>query len=201
MLGPHLNTIFGPVRTWLLLSRLERQHSDLVFNSEYGKVTTMACSDGVLGPANTTTLAMYPWAQVPHSPPPSWFQQSWGYFTSALLDNVVQVTVCQTGAGNASSIIGMLLEYADGLYNCVGQYRYDGILRVLDVGDAPMLRIGFSRRLGCFDHVSEISVGVSRGGNAELWLELPWRGRLEWWVGPSQAKIYYDGPESPCSLC
>jgi hypothetical protein len=197
MFGLHLSpSLRHPRRPWMLLSRFTSQHSHLVLDTAHHVVTALGCSDGFLEPA---LKCRYHLSQVPHSPPPSWLQQSWGYFTSAPLDNVVRVTTCQTGSGNTASIIGLLLEYVDGLRNCVGQYRHDGILRALDVGDAPVLRLGFSRRPGCYHHVAEVSVDTS-SSDVDSWLELPWRGHLDWWVGPVQVKIHHDGQESPCSI-
>lgn len=197
MFGLHLSPSLGHPRwPWMLLSRFTSQHSHLVFNTAHSAVTALGCSDGLLEP---TPKCRYHLSQVPHSPLPSWFQQSWGYFTSAPLNNVIRVTTCQTGSGDTASIIGLLLEYADGSLDCVGQYRYDSTLRPLDVGDALMLRIGFSRRLGCYHHVAKVTVDVS-SSDLDFWLELPWRGHLDWWVGPRQVKIHHDGQESLCSV-
>lgn len=184
MLGPYLAP---KLRPWVLLSRFTGRHSNLVFNTASDVVTAVACSDGHLDPAPECE---YHPSQVPSSPPPPWLQFSWGYFTSAPLDNVVRVTTCQTGSGRTLSIIGLLLEYADGSSGCVGQYRFDGVWRGLDVGDATVLRIGFGqRRLGRVHRIAEVAVDQPRGDSGSTWLELPWCGRLDWWVGPNQVEL------------
>lgn len=196
MLGQHHSPRYGPVRAWRLLSRLTTQGpSSLVFGPAFGTLTTVACSDGLLSP---TSKCPYPSSQVPHSPPGNWMGYSWGYYTSAPLDGVVRVIPCRTGSGDTSAIIGLLLEYADNSRACIGQYRHDGVSWALDVGDSLGLSIGFGWRRLSFHHIEQVAVDGPRHDAELTWLELPWQGPLDWWVGPSQLVIYHGGQASPC---
>lgn len=197
MFGPHHSPMRGRVRYWRLLSRFTAHSpSSLVFGPAYGRVTNLACSDGLLSP---TPKCPYHSSQIPHSLPPPWIGYSWCYYTSAPLDGVVRVMPCRTGSGDTSAIIGLLLEYADGSLRCVGQYRHDGASWTLDVGDSPGLSIGFGWRRRSFHHIAQVAVDGPRRDAGLTWLELPWRGPLDWWVGPKrQLVIHHEGQESPC---
>lgn len=192
MFGPHLSPKFGCPRTWYLLCRFTSLKSRLFYNTAPEGVDKIACSDGLA----VLEKRSYPLSQVPHSNPPAWMQYSWGYYTSALLDGVVQVIPCQTGS--MPLIIGLLLKYADGTCDCVGQYRHDCLLPPVDVGDAPTLHLAFGRREGHFHHVAKVTVNRPPYNWDLVWLELPWHGLLEWWVGPEQVKIHHQDQESPC---
>lgn len=136
----HHPVMHGRPRLWMLVSQLENVHSYLVLDTRKGGgASVLACTDGLLNPARKCTHDPPP---VPHSFLPSWMQYWFGYLTSATLENVIRVTPCQTGPQGALSIIGLLLEYTDGTFSCVGQYRDDGIMQTLDVKDVLVLCIG-----------------------------------------------------------
>ena len=134
----------------------------------------------------------YPDSLIP-SKFPSEDNTSWNY-THCRLENVSEIACCLDQAQRDNSIIGMLLSYEDGRRACVGQYRPDWAgprLRV-DPGSSLWIRKGSQER----DHqqfIAEVCLEAPPEPDSVRWMEIPWRGRLEWvefWRGVSELHHY-----------
>lgn len=195
--GPHVVPRLGPMRPWSRIFRLpETRSSRIFFNAIPAGITRMASDAPQSHPAGRISHK----PQIPISQAPSWMIQSWGYYTSAAFENVAQVIPCRLRLAKYSKIIGLLLQYSDGSRECVGQCRFDSLTSPLQTQDAPKLCLAFDRRKGQFHHVATVELCPPRDRMSLDWLDLPWGGRLEWWVGPRQDLIHHQGQQSPCRL-
>ena len=119
--------------------------------------------------------------------------ESWHY-TFCSLDRAVEVTTCtRIGFSPPRAIVGMLIRYADGGRACVGQYRMDWPLEVHTATESSTLRIGLSHgKKKKYPHVLRVTTQELTETEATLrWMELPMRGKLEWWFSLRKAKIYH----------
>lgn len=155
---------------------------------------TTRLGDGVAGPVRNRP-SRYPPSLIPSFPPPySQHNELWQY-TNCWMDNVQEITPCIDRSLRYRSVIGMLLRYRDGRRACLGQYRLDWAATSLSVDHSQPLRIGFARSPARLPYVAVI--GQGKGGDEPedmRWLEVPWQGRLEWWLSHGQCRLdYSDG--------
>lgn len=123
------------------------------------------------------------------------------FYTSAALENVVEITPCEgKAAGSKQSIIGLLFRYADGHQACVGQFRLDcaGTTLVVVGAASPRLWLSFDKDDDGRPFVSGVGVGVCRAPERESHdcLYVSWDGNLEWWFTYNQCKVYYKSQSS-----
>ena len=131
----------------------------------------------------------------PESPYPESTSLEEYFYTSAILDNVTELTPCRFETGSGSFISGLLLRYSNGCRACVGQIRLDRLQHSLAVGTSQKMCLGFSQISdGCPRLVSVGFSGLSRIDLNNL--EIPLCGKLEWWFSHRQCKVYHDGRAS-----
>lgn len=135
---------------------------------------------------------------TPSSPKPESLSTEEFYFTSASLDGVRSLNLCEVRQGETVHIIGIILTYSDGQTSCVGQIRRDCLCPTLPVTGSETLWLGFAldESQPCVGKV-EISRPSSDLMSSYTWLDIPWTGRLEWWFSIRQCKVYYHGRSSP----
>ncbi len=129
------------------------------------------------------------------------------YYTMAALDDITLVTPCRRRIGGTLVVTGLLIRDAGGHTSCVGQVRLDSLDCPLEVSPATsqMLCLGFSPTSMGGHCVTSVIVArpsemhVSTTLLASSWLDLPFRGRLEWWYSFRQCKIHHEVQESPAT--
>lgn len=92
----------------------------------------------------------------------------------------------------------MLVRYGNGDRACVGQYRVDWTGDTRTVVTSEMLRIGVGKTRGGFPYVAKVGVRGLATADADklVWMDVPWRGRLEWWFSQRQCRLFYSAQES-----
>lgn len=122
------------------------------------------------------------------------------YFSSASLHDVKEVTVCYSPTGTVLGgstlypVVGMMFHYEDGRRACVGQYRLDWAKKSLQVGEEPKLCMGFGR-VEENDNAHMMAVELSSPTDRAdwEWVDVPFRGQLEWWTTLDQTQVSYEG--------
>lgn len=119
------------------------------------------------------------------------------FYTTATLDDVVEITPCRREFNHHSAITGLLIRYSNGNRACVGQFRLDCIGPVLEVGGSQKLHLGFARSHLNAPYLAEAALFPPSRREPYEWLDVPWEGRLEWWFSFWQTKIHHGSQESP----
>lgn len=138
--------------------------------------------------------------------PPSLYENgaSW-YYSDASLEDVVEITPCRwREAGQQQShskIIGLLLHYSNGSRSCLGEFRLDCASTPLRVRDTEKLRLGFNLDIRR-PYLAEIRFSSPPAPSDwepnEQWLEIPWKGTLQWWFARKHCcRVVYGDMASP----
>lgn len=123
----------------------------------------------------------YPRSLMPNIPFPGTMSNEPWLFSCCSTKGVVEVTVCQDVSLGHRPIIGMQLRYTSGHRACVGQFRFDMVLRTIQVG-AGVLYIGSRRTKQRFLYVANVTVAPPADGGCEVeWTDFCRDGNLEWW--------------------
>lgn len=103
-------------------------------------------------------------------------------FSSCSMKHVAEVTICQDASLGHRPIIGMQLGYIGGHRACVGQFRFDMVLRTIRVEGTETLYIGSRRTKLRFMYVASVTVAPPADDGGELaWTDFHGEGKLEWW--------------------
>ncbi|KND86482.1 hypothetical protein TOPH_08886 [Tolypocladium ophioglossoides CBS 100239] len=90
-------------------------------------------------------------------------------------------------------VMGMLLYYADGHRECVGQFRLDCVVEPIMIGDTDKLYICGKRTKECWGYVADVTSRAPASGAKGRWLDVAQAGTLEWWFSSRHSVLYYDG--------
>lgn len=146
----------------------------------------------------------YPPSLVPALPPPfTQPDQPWQYntppphpwfYTSCRMENVVKITCCVKKSAASNPIIGMLLHYENDHRECLGQYRADLAAAPVWVNPGVSLKIGIAGTVERSLYVAAVgSQSFGDSGSQPLhWIEVPWRGTLEWWFSLEQCELRHS---------
>lgn len=190
MLGPHKPQYLG-VCNWTLLHTSDGTSSRIFFDISRFGIHKLAFESpepvsGDLTPILPTPSSTYPEATSLED----------YLYTSAAMEDVIEVTPCEVKVAGRQAIIGLLFSYADGKQACVGQFR-------LDYAATPLVVVNSSSKMWLsFDtidgHPFVDGIGVSGPPKpmSRRCLHVSWVGRLEWWLSYSQCKVYYRGQAS-----
>ncbi|KAI1821607.1 hypothetical protein F4861DRAFT_518075 [Xylaria intraflava] len=194
MLGAQLRYHWAPCN-WTLLYSSDGSASRIFFE---------ACPWGIskLGfespePARQGRLPFIP---PPTSPYPEATVLNQYTYSSAALESVVALTPCEVKVAGKPSIIGLLFRYSDGSRACLGQFR-------LDWATAPLVVDGSSKLWLTFDmddggpFVDSVGVSHPPKPMSPRCLHISWVGKLEWWAGCGQCKVYYQNQASLITKC
>lgn len=118
-------------------------------------------------------------------------------YSSASLEDVVEVTPSQMELATHSPISGLLFQYANGERACVGDVRLDSLGETLLVQPASRLHLTFKQDRSVGPHATRLYLDSSLDKGSREWLSLPWTGVLEWWFAHGHCKVYHQGKESP----
>ncbi|KAF4125530.1 hypothetical protein GMORB2_4370 [Geosmithia morbida] len=127
-----------------------------------------------------------PRSPTPRSPAPRFPMTSF-CFTRACLEGVSGVAVCQIGA----VVSGLILSYAKGHRECVGNIRTDCLRRPVPVGPATEFWLVVSTVKPGKLQATAVDFDHYPPGDTRI----PWEGVLEWWQAGTQARIYHEGRE------
>lgn len=89
--------------------------------------------------------------------------------------------------------MGMLLCYADGHRECVGQFRLDWVAEPIAVGKTDKLYICGKRTNKSWAYVATVVTRAPTNRADGQWLDVPQAGVLEWWFSSRHSVLYYDG--------
>lgn len=81
------------------------------------------------------------------------------YYSSCSLDTVVEITLCEDPDCGRKTVVGMLLEYADGHHERVGIFRFDRATETLRVEHAVTLNLGVKK--GAWYYVAEVKFDMT----------------------------------------
>lgn len=121
-------------------------------------------------------------------------------YTACSLDQVTGIRLCIEESKQHRSVVGMLLWYADGHRECVGQWRFDWASERVPVSETGKLYVCTHRiergKFAGHSYVSTVAVQAPSQGKAPLaddgrWGEIPWKGSLEWWFSRSQVSVFH----------
>ncbi|KAL5344053.1 hypothetical protein BJX70DRAFT_6862 [Aspergillus crustosus] len=141
------------------------------YNLAFG--ITCAAQSGVKDPDTAPPFPIYKPPPIPPgagSPANSWFM------TAATLDSVRSVQICRDQQQDHRPCIGLILRYADGHTEAVGQIRWD---RELSPDIHTPIQFHCSS-IGGKSYVKSVTTGDSED---DKWQRLPEKGKLVWWLG------------------
>ncbi|KAI1173459.1 hypothetical protein F4777DRAFT_449369 [Nemania sp. FL0916] len=139
-----------------------------------------------------------PILSVPSSPWPESTSLNDYFYTSAALENVVEVTPCEVKVRNRPSIIGLLFRYSDGRQAHVGQFRPDYATTPIAVSSSSKMWLSFDKNDGG-PYVDSVGISHPPKLMSQWCLYVSWVGKLEWWFTWSQCKLYYQDQVSPAT--
>ncbi|KAI3340531.1 hypothetical protein F4824DRAFT_453598 [Ustulina deusta] len=189
MLGPQPQPYWRPCN-WTLLHQSDGTSSRIFFDVSPHGIHKLAFES-----SQPLSQGQFPIVPTPLSPYPESTSLDDYFYTSTMLENVIELIPCKGKVAGRPSIIGLLFRYSDSNQACVGQFRLDCTATPLVVGNSSKMWLSFDTKDG-YPFVD--SVGVSRPPKpmSRRCLYISWAGRLEWWFSYRQCKVYYQGQTS-----
>ncbi|KAK5999211.1 hypothetical protein PT974_01602 [Cladobotryum mycophilum] len=131
--------------------------------------------------------------------------------TSVSLENVVALIPCYARRpGRPPIIMGIIFQYADGHQDCLGSIRLDRLGDSLVVDSTQNMWLGFGKvvymntsfmfsiRFSPPTHAERHDLPYWHPYNPMEWSDVPWTGRLDWWITGRHCQIRHDDhPISP----
>ncbi|KAL8380725.1 hypothetical protein RB595_005146 [Gaeumannomyces hyphopodioides] len=139
----------------------------------------------------TNRKTQYPPSLIPASPPPYTMSTELWYYTGCRMENVTEITCCVDWRAKYKPIVGMMLYYKNGRRSCLGQYRPDRALSSLRIDTAGLLRIRMRKTTERYPYVAEVRVQGAADLDSSRWIDIPWRGKLEWWFSSRQCTLHH----------
>ncbi|KAI1758868.1 hypothetical protein GGR53DRAFT_515636 [Hypoxylon sp. FL1150] len=187
VLGPHaVLRDFSP--TWSHIARPSNAPTPIYFNISPRSIHWLALGQG---PDDST-----PFPEINLTPPPCRIASFDLFLTSAVLDDVVEIIPCRQKLATHSPIIGLLLHYGNGNRACLGQFRFDCVGTPVVVDQTQKLRLGFARESSRYPYVAKMAFHPAGQEVGYEWIELSWRGRVDWWFSSRNCQVFYDGQAS-----
>lgn len=144
-----------------------------------------------------TPAAKSPLAEICECPYPKQVANDALFHTVTTLEDVAEITICQMRSESYRPVIGLLILYRNGHRASVGQYRLDHVRETLTVETSPKLCFGFARTKYHHAYIAKVTLFPPSDRMSYQWLDVPWKGRLEWWFSHEQSQLYHDGQISP----
>ncbi|CAI0652177.1 unnamed protein product [Colletotrichum noveboracense] len=190
LFGPQLKSQALPLSALIDLPR-QNGGSRLFFEHSPHGVRSLCFETPKPEPRPGSSLAL----QKPESPYPKSFSESY-FYSTAILDGIDMITLCQRYVWGKRRIIGLLLQFSGGRQSCVGQIRLDCLGNPLPLGSHQSIWLGFSKD----DHrpfVSVLEFSEPKPTEGVWWFEVELFGRLEWWFSLKQSQVCHMGKSSP----
>lgn len=182
-----------PYARWTLLDRPKPERSHIFFERTWlGGLRRLALETPSPDPGN-----LVPFGPQPSSLKPGTNFEDW-YHTWAILNDIRTIRPCYSRRGGIQIFIGLLFSDSDGCESCVGQIRHDclGSAKTIDVSEK--LWLGFQSMEDDQPCVVRVETCEPRQETKNIfWLDIPWRGKLEWWFSYTQCKVWHEGRTSP----
>ncbi|KAI1207663.1 uncharacterized protein F4807DRAFT_434089 [Annulohypoxylon truncatum] len=188
VVGPHLRPNWPSCR-WTLLSTFQPNPSRIFFEDSPHGIRCLAFETPSPNQYNRPLILPFPISPFPKSTSIEDY-----FYTSAVLDNVVEVTPCRTVQSGVWAITGILLSYANGYQIAVGQVRLDHLSPTMRVLPSQKMTFTFSAVNG-YPYLASIHSAPPMCSETDM--EICWHGSLEWWFSRRQCKIYHNGQASP----
>lgn len=134
----------------------------------------------------------YPDTLIPAQGKPTGFLQC--YYTQCRLEDVSEITCCVDRGSERRPIIGILLRYGGGRRACLGQYRPGWADAPLQVRQESALWVGkrHPEQPPTKPYIAEVRLEAPSCPGSLRWMEIPWRGRLEWWFYTTCELRHYE---------
>lgn len=112
--------------------------------------------------------------------------------SSCTMPHVTEVYACVNRTAPHRQVMGMLLCYADGHRECVGQFRLDWVAEPIMVGETDKLYICGKRTKESWGYVAAVTTRAPVNRTEGRWLDVAQVGTLEWWFSSHHSVLYYD---------
>ncbi|EKJ73077.1 hypothetical protein FPSE_06690 [Fusarium pseudograminearum CS3096] len=176
---------------WILLDAPQGQPGHLFFDDNPDGIRWISLDSQ---PPIGTSLLHLPVASCPHPCLPNNDGFIW---SSASVQDVVNMRVCRRNTRDRTEVMGLLFYYSDGKQASVGQVRLDKLDELQTIDHSQSLYLGFERSKRWAPYISKVRTSVSQLDNTvNMWFEVSWSGTLEWWLSWRQCQVYQDGRKS-----
>lgn len=176
--------------TYTLLQKLTSKPSRVSFDVNPTRIRQLAFEDEIF-PTSRDPVVPRPLSRCPRS---AMFENF--IYTSADLENLVEITPCEKTSAGCLAVIGLLLHYSNGDRAAVGQFRLDCAGQPISTRGSHSIWLSFGNKSGC-PFVVAFGIFPPPTAPSQIHLEFVCAGRLEWWFSYRQCKIYLGHQESP----
>ncbi|KAI1115064.1 hypothetical protein F5Y14DRAFT_144337 [Nemania sp. NC0429] len=191
LLGPQPQPHSRPCN-WSLLHRSDGAPSRIFFDITSPRGGIHKLGFEAPEPVSSRELPLVP---APSSPYPESSSLDDYFYSSAPLENIVELTPCEATVAGRRSVIGLLFRYSDGHQACVGQFRLDCAATPMLVGSSTEMWLSFDTNDG-YPFVDAVGISCPPRPMSRTCLYLSWAGKLEWWFSYKQCKLYYREQKS-----
>lgn len=109
------------------------------------------------------------------------------------MSHMTAVQACINRTARHQPVMGMLLCYADGHRECLGQFRLDWVAEPVVVGEMDKLYLCGKRTKQNWGYVAVVTTQAPVDRTAGRWLDVAQAGTLEWWFSSQHSVLYYNG--------
>ena len=125
------------------------------------------------------------------TPPYTQSNEIWLHSSCSML-GVVEVYPCVNVTSAYRPVIGMLLIYADGHRESIGQVRLDWALKPIRVAKLEKLYFCGKRTKKSWGYVAHVTTEPPAGQTRSRWLDVGRAGTLEWWFSSRHSVLFYN---------
>ncbi|KAH7129632.1 hypothetical protein B0J13DRAFT_140093 [Dactylonectria estremocensis] len=132
--------------------------------------------------------------EVPRSistPPYTQSNEIWLHSSCSLL-GVVEVHPCINNTSAYRPVMGMLLHYADGHRESIGQFRLDWAVEPIIVAKLEKLYFCGKRTKKSWGYVAYVTTEPPGSRAQSSWLDVGQAGTLEWWFSSRHSVLFYN---------
>lgn len=148
---------------------------------EETKVITDQCA--MEDPAKSIPAEPYKLKDAPH---PLW------QYTSCSLSNLREIQPCIETHEDFQQVVGMLLSYADGHRESVGQMRLDQMAEPISIAKNDILFFHSKAAPDGLKHIDFVTTQAPEVKEEGCWLEVYLYGTLEWWFWIERHVLRYQ---------
>lgn len=176
---------------WILLDRPNGEPGHLFFDRKPFGISLLGLS------SKTPEQVPMPALPEPLSSNPQQFSMEGMHWSKASVEDVVAVSCCRPTARAYSDIIGLVFYYSDGRKACVGQIRLDCLGSPLVVNSSHNIYLGFKTTDMECPYIARVEMSSNVvDDTVRMWLEVSWKGSIEWWYSSRQCQVWHNGRRS-----
>lgn len=105
---------------------------------------------------------------------------------------VVEAYPCINNTDAYRPVVGMLLHYADGHRESIGQVRLDWVVEPIMVSELEKLYFRGKRTKKSWGYVAYVTTEPPASRGRTNWLDVGRAGTLEWWFSPRHSVLFYN---------